>query len=46
MLGQNIPLPVVSHVLGHSNPAITGTIYAHMLSNMSVYGAEAMDQIL
>jgi len=46
MLGQNIPLPVVSHVLGHSNPAITGTIYAHMLSNMSVYGAEAMDHIL
>ena len=46
MLGQNIPLPVVSHVLDHSNPAITGTVYAHMLSNMSVYGAKAMDQIL
>jgi integrase len=46
MLGQNIPLPVVSYVLGHSNPAITGTIYAHMLSNMSGYGAAAMDEAL
>jgi len=45
-LGQGVPLPVVSHVLGHANPAITGTIYAHMLSNMSGYGAEAMDAAL
>jgi integrase len=46
MLGNNVPLPVVSHVLGHANPAITGTVYAHMLDNMSGYGAEAMDAAL
>lgn len=46
MLGKNTPLPVVSYVLGHSNPAITGTVYAHMLSNMSGYGAHAVDDAL
>ena len=46
MLGQNVPLPVVSYVLGHANPNITATIYAHMLENMSGRGAAGMDDAL
>jgi integrase len=46
MLGQNVPLPVVSCVLGHANPNITATLYSHMLENMSGWGADGMDDAL
>jgi hypothetical protein len=46
MLGQNLLLPVVSYVLGHANPNITATIYAHMLETMSGRGADGMDDAL
>ncbi len=46
MLGQNVPLPVVSYVLGHANPSITAALYSHMLENMSGRGADGMDDAL
>jgi integrase len=31
MLARGVPLPVVARQLGHANPNITATIYAHIL---------------
>ncbi|UKJ63500.1 site-specific integrase [Cellulosimicrobium cellulans] len=39
MLRNGVPLVLVSRVLGHSSPAITGTIYNHVLADDA---AEAM----
>ena len=33
MLGAGVPLIVVSRQLGHANPNLTATIYAHLLSD-------------
>lgn len=33
MLARDVPLIVVSRQLGHANPHITATIYAHLLSD-------------
>ena len=38
MLGAGVPLIVVSRQLGHANPQITATVYAHLL------GDEQLDQ--
>jgi integrase len=31
MLSENVPITAVSKILGHANPAITMSIYAHEL---------------
>lgn len=46
LLGQNVPIPVVSKYLGHSNPATTMRIYAHMIDGMGGLAAEGMDNAL
>jgi integrase len=33
MLSRGVPLIVVSRQLGHANPNITATIYAHLLGD-------------
>jgi integrase len=46
MLAKNTPLPVVSRMLGHANPNITATIYAHVIQGMEGMAAGAMDEAL
>lgn len=46
LLGQNVPIPVVSRYLGHSNPATTMRIYAHMMDGMGDVAASGMDDAL
>lgn len=46
MLGQNVPVPVVSRYLGHSNPSITMRVYAHMIDGMGSRAADGMDEAL
>ncbi len=46
LLGQSIPIPVVSKYLGHSNPATTMKIYAHMIDGMGGLAASGMDDAL
>jgi integrase len=46
LLAQNIPLPVVSNVLGHANTSITGRVYAHMIDGMDGMAAQGMDDAL
>lgn len=46
LLGQNVPIPVVSRYLGHSNPAITMKIYAHVIDGMGDMAASGMDDAL
>lgn len=31
LLSENVPIPAVSKILGHSNPAVTMSVYAHEL---------------
>jgi integrase len=33
MLGAGVPLLIVSRQLGHANPNVTATIYAHLMSD-------------
>lgn len=42
MLAQDVPLAVVSKVLGHSSVGITADIYSHMLPGVGRKAAEAM----
>jgi len=46
LLSQNVPIPVVSNYLGHSNPAITMRVYAHMLPSTNGIAASAIDSLL
>ncbi len=46
LLNENVPVPVVSRYLGHANPGITLSIYAHMIDGMDGLAAVAMDQML
>jgi integrase len=46
LLNQNIPVPVVSRYLGHSNPGITMKVYAHMIDGTSGMAAQGMDNVL
>jgi integrase len=46
MLNQNVPVPVVSRYLGHSNPAITMRVYAHMIDGMGDIAASGIDDAL
>jgi integrase len=42
---QGIPIPTVSKMLGHSDPAMTLRRYAHVLDEMWEYAARAMDEL-
>jgi integrase len=42
LLSENVPITVVSKILGHSNPAITMSIYAHELKEDFEQVREAM----
>ena len=46
LLNQSVPIPVVSRYLGHSNPAITMRVYAHMIDGMGGMAASGMDDAL
>ena len=46
LLGQNVPIPVVSRYLGHSNPSTTMRVYAHMIDGMGGMAANGMDDAL
>jgi integrase len=41
MLHRNVPPPIVSAQLGHANPNITATIYAHLLADAHLDQAAA-----
>jgi integrase len=42
LLNQNVPVPVVSRFLRHSNPSITMRVYAHIIDGTSGMAADAM----
>jgi integrase len=43
MIRQGIPIPTVSKILGHANPAITMTVYAHVLEDMEKAASDLID---
>ena len=46
LLSENVPITMVSKILGHANPAITMTIYAHELQEDSDLVRQAMAKIV
>ncbi|MGA7194242.1 MAG: site-specific integrase [Anaerolineales bacterium] len=46
MLNHNVPVLVVSKILGHSNPSVTLNIYAHSTVDMQSMAAGIMDKIV
>jgi len=46
LLGEGIPLKVVSDMLGHSSIRITGDIYAHVLVEMQDEAIHKLDILL
>lgn len=46
MLNQNVPVPVVSRYLGHSDPSVTMRVYAHMIDGMGGLAADGIDDVL
>jgi integrase len=42
MLAAGVPLIVVSRQLGHANPNITATVYAHLLNDAQLDDAAAV----
>ena len=46
LLMRGVPVKVVSEMLGHSDPTITLSIYAHVLPDMQDATARAMDLML
>ena len=46
MLNHGVPALVVSKILGHSNPSVTLTIYAHSTLDMQSIAAGIMDSIV
>lgn len=46
LIRAGVPIPIVSQRLGHANPAITMSIYAHALPTDDHIASEAMSQIL
>ena len=43
MLNRNIPVIVVSRILGHSKPSITLDVYSHVMTTMQEEAARVMD---
>jgi integrase len=46
LLGKSVPVKVVSEMLGHADPSITLSVYAHVLPDMQGGAADAMDDAL
>jgi integrase len=46
LLNHGIPVVVVSRMLGHANPSVTLTIYAHTTVAMQEGAARLMDEIV
>jgi hypothetical protein len=46
MLSHGVFALVVSKILGHSNPSITLSIYAHSTTDMQGHAASVMDEIV
>jgi len=46
MLNHNVPVLVVSQILGHSSPSVTLNIYAHSTLDMQSMAANVMDEIV
>lgn len=44
-LGEGVPLHIVSSVLGHSSPAITLSLYAHMVAGQQEQSRNAVDKL-
>jgi integrase len=46
LLSQQVPIPVVSKYLGHSNSSITLKVYAHMINDDDGLAGNAIDNVL
>lgn len=46
LLGEGVPVPVVSQLLGHADSSITLKVYAHMLPDHQGIAALAMNSLL
>jgi integrase len=46
MLNHDIPVLVVSRMLGHSRPSITLDVYGHLIPSAQAYVAEKMDELI
>lgn len=46
MLNHNIPVLVVSKILGHANPAITLTVYGHLYTESVGIAGQLMDELV
>jgi integrase len=46
MLNRGVPAVVVSKILGHSNPSVTLSIYAHATLDMQSMAANVMNEIV
>lgn len=46
LLNHNIPVIVVSHILGHSKPSVTLDLYGHVLTDMQEEAATVMDKLI
>jgi integrase len=46
LLGEGVPVPVVSQLLGHADSSITLKVYAHMLPDHQGMAALAMNSLL
>jgi hypothetical protein len=46
LIGEGVPVPVVSQLLGHRDSSITLRIYAHLLGDQQGTAALAMNGLL
>ena len=46
MLNHNVPVLVVSRMLGHSRPSITLDVYGHLIPSVQAEVAEKMDELI
>jgi len=46
LIGEGVPVPVVSQLLGHRDSSITLRIYVHLLSDQQGTAALAMNGLL
>lgn len=46
LINAGIPLPIVASQLGHASPAITMSVYAHMIPKDQRQAADAIDRLL
>ena len=46
LLGEGVPIPTVSGMLGHSDPSTTLRVYAHAIPGVERQAAQALDNLL